>query len=226
MWARIELATVIKKVRIHNWLLDWLVLSIWASVLLFNPTWSKRELSELGRVKVGKGVSSIGLIHSRFICLLPASVCLFLMLLVVLEHLSVHMQFPKEACDSYILLGRLKTCQVHHWPLLLIKWEAAATFCLFLSAFLIHTDGWEGLPEEEEGLIQSLSLNLPLVLPGCWLVESKIVVMVKTDLDPMLKENWCETGNFHLTGSCCSGKGAPLETLFFPCFSLFWLALP
>lgn len=62
---------VIKRIRICNWLLNWAVLGLnfvspWASILLFEATWSRKDLSELDGVRVGGEASWIWLSHSIF----------------------------------------------------------------------------------------------------------------------------------------------------------------
>lgn len=68
---------VIKRIRVCNWLLNWVVLglnfvSTWASILLFKATWNRKDLSELDGVRVGGEASWICLTHSISSCFLPA----------------------------------------------------------------------------------------------------------------------------------------------------------
>lgn len=68
---------VIKRIRIHNWLMNWIVLGLnflptWASVLMFEPPWSRRDLSQLDRIRMGGEASWNWLGHSSFNCFLPA----------------------------------------------------------------------------------------------------------------------------------------------------------
>lgn len=112
------------------------------------------------------------------------------MLLAVLEHLSAHMQSPRETIEK-ILFTAMGTESTLNASLAFAAHLMGGSSCFLPISYcsFMRTDGWEGLPEEQKGLIPSLSPDLPLFPPGCWLVGSKVMDMEgKTGLAPMLKE--------------------------------------